>query len=44
MLPYRWMGFMLLFLLFLQAFWTYYIAQAFVSVNVSSKIASNTYE
>jgi len=44
MLPYRWMGFMLLFLLMLQGFWTYYIGKAFVEVNVSSKIAANTYE
>jgi len=41
--PYQWMGFMLAGLLLLQVFWTYYIAKAFISVNVSEKIASNTY-
>lgn len=44
MLPYRWMGFMLVGLLVLQVFWTYYIGKAFVEVNVSAKIAANTYE
>lgn len=39
MLPYRWMGFMLVGLLILQFFWTYFIGKAFVEVNVSSKIA-----
>lgn len=43
MFPYRWMGYMLVALLFLQFFWTYYIAKAFVSVNVSEKIATNSY-
>lgn len=38
------MGFMLVGLLVLQVFWTYYIMKAFVEVNVSEKIASNTYE
>jgi len=37
------MGFMLIFLLGLQLFWSYYIGKAFVEVNVSAKIASNTY-
>ena len=44
MLPYMWMGFMLVGLLVLQVFWTYYIGKAFVEVNVSAKIAANTYE
>lgn len=43
-LPYSWMGTMLLALLFLQLFWTYYIGKAFLEVNVSAKIAANTYE
>lgn len=30
MLPYTWMGYMLGGLFFLQIFWTYYIAKAFV--------------
>lgn len=30
MLPYRWMGYMLVGLQFLQIFWTYYIGKAFV--------------
>lgn len=38
------MGYMLVGLLVLQVFWTYYIGKAFVEVNVSEKIASNTYE
>lgn len=38
MMPYQWMGYMLVGLLILQIFWTYYIAQAFVSVNVTSKV------
>ena len=42
-LPYKWMGYMLVGLMILQFFWTYYIIQAFVSVNVSTKV-SNTYE
>lgn len=44
MFPYRWMGFMLVGLLVLQVFWTYYIGKAFVEVNVSAKIAENNYE
>lgn len=43
MFPYRWMGFMLVGLLVLQVFWTYYIGKAFVEVNVSAKIAENNY-
>lgn len=38
------MGFMLVGLLVLQVFWTYYIGKAFVEVNVSAKIAENNYE
>lgn len=30
LLPYKWMGFMLVGLLVLQVFWTYYISKAFV--------------
>jgi hypothetical protein len=30
MLPYRWMGFMLVGLLVLQIFWTYFIGKAFL--------------
>lgn len=44
LLPYRWMGFMLVGLLILQIFWTYYISKAFVEVNVSEKLAENNYE
>lgn len=44
LLPSRWMSFMLVILLFLQVFWTYYIGKAFVEVNVSAKIATNSYE
>lgn len=44
MLPYRWMGFMLLGLQFLQIFWAYYIGKAFVGVSVSEKLGANTYE
>ena len=39
MLPYRWMGFMLVGLQILHIFWTYYIGKAFVEVSVSSKLA-----
>lgn len=44
MLPYRWMGFMLLGLQMLQIFWAYYIGKAFVGVSVSEKLGANTYE
>ena len=42
-LPYKWMGYMLVALMVLQFFWTYYILKAFASVNVSTKV-TNSYE
>lgn len=43
MMPYTWMGYMLVGLQILQVFWSYYILRAFVSVNVSTKV-TNSYE
>lgn len=39
--PYAFMILMMAVLLILQIFWTYYILQSFLSVNVTSKVSHN---
>lgn len=40
-IPYASMVLMMALLLVLQIFWTYYILQSFLSVNVTSKVSHN---